>query len=127
MAWQDIALMAAGAIGGGVALIHGLLVRRLMAAPINSLFQAEPAISQPVKRLVPLLLDFSAYNWFLSGMALVAAAIWLGSEAKMMVGLLAGTSFLFAALGNFWGTKGRHMGWVPYAISTAVIFIALVG
>jgi len=126
MAWQDIALIVAGVIGGGVALIHGLLVRRLMADPINSFFQAEPTISRPVKRLVPLLLDFSAYNWFLSGMALVAAAIWLGSEAKMMAGLLAGTSFFFASLGNFWGTQGRHIGWVPYAISTAAIVIALV-
>lgn len=127
MIWQDIALIAAGVLGGCTALLHGVLVRRLMTNPMKPLLQHEQSITQPIERLVPLLLDFSAFNWFLSGAALIAAAIWMGQEAKILASLLAGSSFLFAALCNFWGTHGRHPGWALYTVSSLLIVIGLTG
>lgn len=127
MTLQDMALITAGAIGAGVAPIHGLLVRRFMTNPIKPMIRTARSFSTPTVRLIPLLLDFSAFNWFLSGVALIASGIWFGPEAKMMAGLLAGSSFLFAALGNFWGTRGRHPGWGPYAIAVALIAFGLLG
>jgi hypothetical protein len=35
--WNDAALAAAGLIGSGVAVMHGVLVQRLMVTPIEAL------------------------------------------------------------------------------------------
>ena len=42
MTWQDAALGLAGVIGSGVAVVHGILVQRLMVKPF------EPVKIQPL-------------------------------------------------------------------------------
>lgn len=118
---QDIALVLAGTIGSLVAIIHSVLVRRKMAAPLGPILTDAGQFPASTARLVPLLLDFSGYNWFLGGIALIAAPYILDTQAIIAVALLAGSSYLFAAIGNCWGTRGRHPGWVLYAIATALI------
>jgi len=125
MTWHDSALALAGVIGAAVALIHGMLTERLMAAPLRAL--TEPRLSAPIRRLVPLLLQFSTFNWLVGGMVLVAAALWLGPEAKRVAGLLVGSSYLFGAAGNLWATRGRHPGWALYALALALIAYGLAG
>lgn len=120
MNWHDAAMGMAGIIGCGVALVHGVLTQRLMVRPFEQL--AAGNVSAPIRRLVPPLLQFSTYNWFLGGLALIVAAQILGDEARMATGLLVGCSYLFGAVGNAWATRGRHPGWLLYAI--AVILIA---
>ncbi len=122
---HDAALVLAGAIGGSVAVIHGVLTERLMAAPLRTLTQ--PRLSAPIRRIAPLLLHFSTFNWLIGGLALVAAALWLGPEAKRVAGLLVGSSYLFGAAGNLWATRGRHPGWALYAIALGLIAYALAG
>lgn len=126
MTWQTAALISAGAVGSATALVHGLLTQRLMVRPIETCFAAGPRPSSPVRRLVPLLLQFSTFNWFVGGLALIAAAVWLAAEARLVVGLLVGSSYLYAALGNFWGTRGRHPGWMLMAAATGLILLGLV-
>ena len=75
MNWHDAALGMAGVIGSGVAVVHGFLIQRLMVRPIEELL-AEKRIAASIRRLVPRLLHFSTFSWFLGGLALVAAAIW---------------------------------------------------
>jgi hypothetical protein len=125
MDWKEIALCGAGAIGGGVAVVHGILVQRLMVTPLHPLLRADERVAGPIERLIPLLLHFSTFNWFLGGLALIAASIWLGPEAKLAIGLLVGSSYLFGALGNLWGTRGRHPGWLLYAIALSLIGLGL--
>jgi hypothetical protein len=125
MNWQDGALSAAGVIGSGVAVVHGILVQRRMVEPLRPLFSTGGPTSGPIKRLVPLLLHFSTFNWLIGGLALISAPLWLGHEAKLAIGVLVGSSYLFGALGNFWGTKGRHPGWVLYALALALIAIGV--
>lgn len=121
---QDWALVAAGAIGGAVAVIHGVLTQRLMVAPMSADGRLPPAI----RRLVAALLQFSTYNWLLGGVALVAVAVMaVGPQAKLAVGLLVGSSYLFGMVGNFWGTRGRHPGWALYALSLGLIVFGLWG
>lgn len=121
MDWQDGALGMAGVIGSGVAVAHGILIQRRMIEPLGPLLRAHERMTGPIRRLVPLLLHFSTFNWFLGGLALIAAAIWFEQDARLATGLLVGSSYLYGALGNLWGTQGRHPGWMLYTVALGLI------
>ena len=122
MNWQDSAFVAAGVIGAGAAVVHGVLVQRLMVRPLTASFADKPTPGS-IRRLVPLLLHFSTIAWFLNGLVLVAAAVALDGGARLASGLFVGATYLFGALGNLWATRGRHPGWMLMA--AAVVLIAL--
>jgi hypothetical protein len=121
MNWQNAALTMAGVIGSGVAVVHGILVQRLMVKPFEELALADGRIGAPVRRLVPLLLHFSTISWFLGGLALIAAARWLERDARLAAGVFVGSLYLFGALGNLWGTRGLHPGWMLMAVALVLI------
>ena len=123
MDWRDIALIGAGIIGAGVALVHGALTQRHMVRPIGALLAADRRSGPMIGRLTGALLQFSTFNWFLGGLALIAAALWMGPEARLVTSLLVGGAYLFAVIGNGWATRGRHPGWMLYSL--ALVLIAL--
>jgi hypothetical protein len=125
MNWQSTALTIAGVIGSGVAVIHGILVQRLMVKPFEEFALADGRISAPVRRLVPLLLHFSTISWFLGGLVLIAAATWLGRDARFATGLFVGSLYLFGALGNLWATRGHHPGWMLMAVALVLITLGI--
>jgi len=127
MTWQDAALGLAGVIGSGVAVVHGILVQRLMVRPFEPLLLADKRMTASVRRIVPGLLHFSTFNWFLGGLALVAATIWFEQDARLATGLLVGSSYLYGALGNLWATRGRHVGWMLYAVALVLIAFGVKG
>jgi hypothetical protein len=118
---QSAALGMAGLIGSIVAVVHGILTQRLMVRPIEGFLLADRRISAPIRRLVPLLLHFSTIVWLLGGLALIAAAIWFDQDARLAAGLFVGSTYLFGALGNLWGTRGRHPGWMLMAAALILI------
>lgn len=126
MDWHNGTLFAAGIIGIGVALIHGVLTQRLMVRPVAASF-AEQRARAAIRMLVPALLQFSTYNWLLGGLALIGAALWLGPEARLAVGLLVGSSYLYGAIANGLATRGRHPGWALYAVAVTLIVVSLAG
>ncbi len=121
MNWQDAALGMAGLIGSCVAVVHGILIQRLMVRPFEEFSLADKRITAPVRRLVPLLLHFSTISWFLGGLALVVAATWFEQDARLATGLFVGSLYLYGALGNLWGTRGRHPGWMLMAAALLLI------
>ena len=123
MTWQNAALFAAGIVGSAVAVFHGIVTQRLMVRPIEALFRADGRTSGTIRRLVPLLLHFSTVVWFAGGLALIAAASVFGPDARLVTGLFVGGTYLFGVLGNLWGTRARHPGWMLLGI--AVILIAV--
>ena len=123
MTWQNVALFAAGILGSAVAVFHGIVTQRLMVRPIEALFRADGRTSGTIRRLVPLLLHFSTVVWFVGGLALIAAASVFGPDARLVTSLFVGSAYLFGVLGNLWGTRGRHPGWMLLGI--AVILIAV--
>jgi hypothetical protein len=125
MVWQDAALATAGVIGSSVAVFHGILTQRLMVRPVEALFVSDARIARPIRRLMPLLLQFSTFNWLLGGLALIAAALWFGHDARLATGLLVGSSYLYGALGNLWGTRGRHPGWVLMGVALVLIVLGV--
>jgi hypothetical protein len=121
MNWQSAALGIAGLIGSFTAVWHGIVTQRLMVRPIEAFLVADRRTSAPIRRLVPLLLHFSTILWFLGGLTLIAAAIWFDRDAKLTTGIFVGSTYLYGALGNLRGTRGRHPGWMLMA--TALILI----
>ena len=118
---HDGALALAGLIGSGTALVHGILTQRLMVGPIAAALGEGRKLSAPVRKLVPILLQFSTFAWLAGGLALIAAAAWLGRDAKLAVGLLVGSLYLYGAVANAWATRGRHPGWILMAVSVVLI------
>ena len=120
MNWQNGSLVMAGLIGSGVAVVHGVLVQRLMVRPLEQPL-ADTRTPASIKRLVPLLMHFSTISWFIGGLALIAAAVWMGPEARRATGLLVGGSYLIGGLANLWAARGRHPGWMLYAVALILI------
>ena len=123
MAWQNAALAMAGIIGAGVAAVHGILVQRYMVRPFEEFALANKSIAGSTRRLVPLLLHFSTISWLLGGLALVAAANWFERDARLATSLFVGGGYMFGAIGNLWGTRGRHPGWMLLAAALVLIVL----
>lgn len=120
MSWHNVSLQLAGLIGAVVAVVHGIIVQRLIVVPFQRAGSADRLFSPVVQRLVPPLIHFSTVVWFAGGVALVLATQ-LDPAARLSISLMVGTTFLFGALGNFWATRGAHPGWVLMAIALALI------
>ncbi|MBI2741934.1 MAG: hypothetical protein HYX38_36035 [Rhodospirillales bacterium] len=125
MNWQSAALAMAGVIGGVTAVIHGVLIQRLVVRPVEATFLAEPRTPQPIRRLVPLLMQFSTFAWLLGAVALIVAAGWFEPQARLVTGLLVGGLYLFGAAGNFWANHGRHPGWMLMAAALVLIAVGI--
>jgi len=120
---QDLALAIAGVIGSAVAIVHGVLTQRLIVRPLEGV--AAPKLPRSTRQLAAMLLQFSTFNWFIGGLALIIAAFAFGRDVKLAVGLLVGSSYLYGAVGNFIATRGRHPGWIFYGVALALIAYAL--
>jgi hypothetical protein len=125
MNWQNAALAMAGVIGGITAVVHGVLIQRLVVRPVEASFLAEPRTPEAIRRLVPLLMQFSTFAWLLGALALIVAARWFEPQARLVTGLLVGSLYLFGALGNFWATDGRHPGWMLMAAALVLIAVGV--
>jgi hypothetical protein len=125
MDWQSIALTTAGVIGGGTAVVHRMLMQRLIIRPIEAVFVAGGRISAPLQRLVLLLLHFTTLNWLLSGLTLIVAVIWFEENVRLATGLLAGSSFLYAAIISLWVMRRLHSSWILMTVAFILIVLGL--
>jgi len=117
---NDILLIIAGCIGVSVAIVHGVLMQKLMITPLlQSPYGQEMKIQ--ARKLLPILLHFSTFFWLVGGICLVVAPYAFNQSERFVVSIVVGSLYLFGALGNFWGTEGRHPGWVLLATSVALI------
>jgi hypothetical protein len=78
---HDWALALAGVIGSGVAIVHGILTQRFIVTPFQHLAEGNFGASR--RRLAPLLLQFSTFNWFIGGIVLVIAAVFFQRQARL--------------------------------------------
>jgi len=124
MTGPDIALAIAGVLGAAVALIHGALMQRYIVSPID---EARVPMNAASARLTPILLHLSTIYWFAGGLALIAAALWFAQSVKVATAACVAFVYACAVVGNFVGTRGRHPGWMLYAISLALIAYGVFG
>ncbi len=120
IASNNWAFIAAGIIGCIVAVVHGLLLQKLM---IRSILSNTP-LAESSRRLVPLLMHFSTIFWFLGGLALIIVPSFADASAMLVTAVFVGALYGFGAIGNFWGTRGKHPGWMLLAVAVALIAYA---
>src|SRR5260370_15348971 len=92
-----------------------------MVRPCEELALADKRIAGSTRRMVPLLLHFSTFIWFLGGLALVAVANWFGPEARLATSLFVGGTYLVGAIVNCWARRGRHPGWMLMAAELVIL------
>lgn len=124
MSLHSVAFVLAGAIGMGVAVIHGVLLQKHIVLPFAAWASASH-VRRSTRTLAPALVQFSTYNWFAGGLALMAAPFWSDHDGKLVTCLLVGSSYLYGALANLWATRGRHPGWMLYAVALLLIGYAV--
>lgn len=114
-------LIIAGGNGALVAIIHGVLTQKYMVLPLYR----DKTYPESMRRLVAVLLHFSTYCWLLGGLGLMAAPYFLDASSTSTLAVIVAGFYAFGAVGNFWGTRGRHPGWVLLAISVGLIVYGL--
>lgn len=117
---NDLLLIIAGFIGATVAIIHGVLMQKLMITPLlQSTYGQE--MKTRARKLLPILLHFSTVFWFVGGVALIVSPFVLNQTERLVVSTVVASFYVFGALGNLWGTEGRHPGWVLLAVAVTLI------
>ena len=59
MTWQDAFLALAGLIGGGTAVVHGVLIQRLVVRPYGTFLASAPRTPAAIRRIMPLSIGLS--------------------------------------------------------------------
>jgi hypothetical protein len=126
MNWPMLAMTAAGLIGVFVPVVHGVLMQKRMVGPLEKLAFAASEIPNSTARFLGPLLHFTTFGWFIGGIALIVSANLLGKEARIAIGLLVGSQYLYGAICNFRASRGRHPGWMLMAAAVALIVISLI-
>ena len=119
---NDILLVIAGFIGASVAIIHGVLMQKLMINPLLQSSYGQEMKAQS-RKLLPILLHFSTLLWFIGGVFLIITPFVFDQTERVMVCIVVGGFYTFGALGNLWGTRGKHPGWLLLAISVVLILL----
>ncbi|WP_262694419.1 hypothetical protein [Kordiimonas aquimaris] len=117
MTSYEWAFVAAGCVGCFVAVFHGVIMQKKMIPPILSTIR----LPETTHRLVPFLLHFSTLCWFLGGAALIAVTLYASSLVILTTAAFVGAFYTFGAVGNFWGTRGKHPGWMLLAVAVTLI------
>ncbi len=119
---SDWAFIGAGSIGSIVAVIHGLILQKSMIPTILETAK----MNDSFRRLTAPLLHFSTIAWFLGGLALIAAPFYMDGSAKLTTAIFVGSFYTFGAVGNFWGTRGKHPGWMLLAAAVGLIVFGII-
>jgi hypothetical protein len=122
---STICLVIGGAIGCLVGIIHGCLLRSHLTAPLLAHARAIPQLSGTTKRLIVPLVQFSTYAWISGGLALIAAALWLSPQARLIAALIVGSQFFYGAVFNLAATRRAHPGWILMSVALIAIAIGL--
>jgi hypothetical protein len=125
MNWPDLAMAGAGVIGATVAIIHGLLMQKRIVRPLEKVASEDERIPNSTVRFIAPLLHVSTLAWFVGGVALFAASIWLERQGQLAIGLMVGSLFLNGAILNYRASRGRHPGWMLMATAVALIAASL--
>jgi hypothetical protein len=113
---QDILLYIAGAGGMIVAVVHGLIGARKVVGPTK-------APSASAKRILHAIMFLSAVYWFVAGAVLASAPHLFTGEVRKWTVYVCAAMLLSGALGNMWGTRGRHFGGYLLLVISILAFL----
>ncbi|MEM6555506.1 MAG: hypothetical protein AAF642_06515 [Pseudomonadota bacterium] len=99
----DISLYLAGSLTVAIAFVHGYLGATKVVGPST-------APSASAKRILHAIMFLSAVYWFVGGVLLIAAPALFEGEIRKWVVYGIAAMLVSGALGNMWGTRGKHFG-----------------
>lgn len=127
MSWHSIAICAAGIIAGLASVAHGILLHRRIITPLSNHLREARVLPRTTVRLLSPILQVSTLAWFVGGALLVVASAYPADPLRPFIVIAVGIFYLHAAAANFIATQGRHFGWIPFAISVALLTAATAG
>ena len=110
---RDILLQCAGVLAIAAALIHGVLSETRIFARVT----IEPARLRSLFRLVFQILTVT---WIAFGVLAIAAPSMESEAARHWIAGAFACVLAFSALGNAWGNRGKHFGWMVLGASAAL-------
>ena len=114
---RDICLQAAGAIAILAAIAHGIIGE-------TKIFTKAPYPGEGTRRLLRLIWQASTVDWIVLGGLLMVAPSLGSASARTAIVAAATITYGYAALGNAYANRGRHIGWV---LMCAVVVLAPLG
>ena len=110
---RDLLLQSAGILAIVVSLVHGVLGETKVFANVT----IEP---RRYRRLIHLVWHAGTVAWICGGVLMLAAPSLLSEAARHWIVVVIGIMFAAAVAGNAWATRGRHFGWMLFAIVIAL-------
>ena len=114
---RDIPLQCAGVLAIVAAAIHGVLTETKVFPRVT----IEP---ERLRTLFRLVWQIPTVAWIACGVLLIAAPSMESDTARHWMVVTFALLFAFSALGNAWGARGKHYGWM---MLSAVAVLALAG
>jgi hypothetical protein len=114
---RDILLQCSGVLAIAVAVIHGVLTE----AKVFPRVTIQP---ERMRTLFRLVWQIPTVAWIACGVLLMAAPSMASDTARHWMVVAFAIVFAFSALGNAWGTRGKHFGWM---LLSAVAALAVAG
>lgn len=96
---HEVALAAAGALGVIAATFHGVVIQRALVPPLELAVRSE--LRSSARRVIPLLLHFSTFNWLVSGLSMIGAAFLPDECTRFAIAALAGSPFRAGGAAGF--------------------------
>jgi len=115
---NNLLLTLAGVSGMTIAIVHGYIGEQKVLTPIDG-------VSPVIKRVISAVFHLSTLYWFVGGLMLIIAPIYLSSSQQNILTLTVLFLYATGSIGNFWATRGRHFGWLLLAITCLLILLSL--
>jgi hypothetical protein len=113
---RDILLQCSGLLAIAAALTHGVLTETKVFPRVT----IEP---QRLRTLFRLVWQIPTVAWTACGVLLIAAPSMASESARHWMIVTFTCVFAFCALGNAWGMRGKHFGWM-LLVAVAVLAVA---
>jgi len=110
---RDILLQVSGVLAILAALIHGVLSETRVFPRVT----IEP---QRLRTLFRFVWQVPTVAWIAGGVLLIATPSMASDTARHWIVLTIACLFVFSAIGNAVGTRGRHFGWMVLGAVAAV-------
>lgn len=114
---RDILLQCSGLLAIAAAVTHGVLTETKVFPRVT----IEP---QRLRTLFHLVWQIPTVAWIACGVLLIAAPSMGSDLARHWMIVTFACLFVFSAIGNAWGTRGKHFGWI---LLGAVAALAVAG
>jgi hypothetical protein len=110
---RDVMLQCSGLLAIVAAVTHSVLTE-------TKLFPRVTIEPQRLRTLFRLVWQIPTVAWIVGGVLLIAAPSMGSESARQWIIVTIAFLLVFSALGNAWGTQGKHFGWIVLGAAAAL-------